>query len=533
MSELNPNKNKKSAKSILKDWLEQLQQESWQLELLISGLALFGILESRTLLIDFDGFLSENISTDVFGIILPYISVILTVGWRIFFINLLVHVILRGLWIGTIGLRYVSGDIQYDELKYSDRFTKYLKKKIGSYDEYIEKLEKICSVIFAYTFLLFLLFVSLILFFGFFTIIIAFFSDLFDVTENPFLLGVFAIFYMTLGLIVFIDLISLGGFKRINDPIISKVYIIIYRIISTITLSFLYRPLLYNFIDNKYTRRLFFFSIPYIFVISFGTNSFSINNRPYFGDQTELKQNGFILNDLYYKDLTDKNLKYKSINYKKRFLGNTPIIVLDKYYMDEPYPSIFFKMTNSDSKYFQSKKDLFATYKKGFNFSLFDSGHPKVEIPIENDSLDLIKANLLKNHRTIKFSIKEAKRNNQQNEQLLLTSKKDSIVNLIYTINEQITLYKNDFIKNNYLAIQAEFLKLIDIQIDNTSYTDSLNCHYYIYPETQASGFICHFNSANLNQGYHNLKFTKSRTTNKNEGLIDMKTIILPFIKTN
>ena len=29
-------------------WLEKLQQESWQLELIISGIALFGIWEART-----------------------------------------------------------------------------------------------------------------------------------------------------------------------------------------------------------------------------------------------------------------------------------------------------------------------------------------------------------------------------------------------------------------------------------------------------------------------------------------------------
>jgi hypothetical protein len=37
-------------KNIFKQWLEKLQQESWQLELLISGFALFGIYSVRTLI---------------------------------------------------------------------------------------------------------------------------------------------------------------------------------------------------------------------------------------------------------------------------------------------------------------------------------------------------------------------------------------------------------------------------------------------------------------------------------------------------
>jgi len=57
-------------------------------------------------------------------------------------------------------LRHVSGEIDYERLNYSHFFTNYLEKKVGDYDDFIERLERICSVIFSYTFLLFLLFLS-------------------------------------------------------------------------------------------------------------------------------------------------------------------------------------------------------------------------------------------------------------------------------------------------------------------------------------------------------------------------------------
>ena len=41
---------KSRKQSFFKEWLEKLQQESWQLELLISGLALFGVWEAMKLL---------------------------------------------------------------------------------------------------------------------------------------------------------------------------------------------------------------------------------------------------------------------------------------------------------------------------------------------------------------------------------------------------------------------------------------------------------------------------------------------------
>lgn len=57
--------------------------------------------------------------------------------------NLIIHIVLRGLWIGALGLRYVSGEIDYDNLNYSDKFTNYLKKKVGSFDNYIWKVRKL------------------------------------------------------------------------------------------------------------------------------------------------------------------------------------------------------------------------------------------------------------------------------------------------------------------------------------------------------------------------------------------------------
>jgi len=50
----------------------------------------------------------------------------------------MLHVLLRGFWISAFG--YVSGDIDYDSLKYSPKFTRYLKKRVGSFDKYIATL---------------------------------------------------------------------------------------------------------------------------------------------------------------------------------------------------------------------------------------------------------------------------------------------------------------------------------------------------------------------------------------------------------
>ena len=105
--------------SKFKELLDKLQQESWQLELLISGFAIFGLITA------FDPIynqlkIAEN-QNDLYQIIISLIAVI---ACSILIFNLLIHVILRGLWIGALGLRYVSGDIDFEKLNYHNRFTK-------------------------------------------------------------------------------------------------------------------------------------------------------------------------------------------------------------------------------------------------------------------------------------------------------------------------------------------------------------------------------------------------------------------------
>lgn len=92
-------------KSFFADWLEKLQQESWQLELLISGFALFGIQKSRGLIFAFQECLYFEYMSPILKISLR----VFEVGWKIFFFNLLIHVIFRGLWL------HWRSDVQEDK----------------------------------------------------------------------------------------------------------------------------------------------------------------------------------------------------------------------------------------------------------------------------------------------------------------------------------------------------------------------------------------------------------------------------------
>lgn len=274
---------KKYHDSKFKEWLDILQQESWQLELIISGVAIFGLFQSLEPVarwmnhfqsLALDGFLLKTIGT------LGLSSVLFSVVALI--VCLLVHIVLRGLWIGAVGLRYFSGDIDYDHLRYTDTFKGYLKKRIGSFDDYIGRLEDYCSIIFAISFLLVFFFIS------FFLTLIVFIGISFTIDN---LLGTYWIYnvigplwaIVTIVTLLFtaIDFFSQGFLKR--KKWVGYIYFPIYRVMSRITFSFVYRPLLYNLLDNKMGKRIIAFLIPAFIFLAIAAGS-GVNESNYHND---------------------------------------------------------------------------------------------------------------------------------------------------------------------------------------------------------------------------------------------------------
>ncbi len=293
--------------SVFKDLLDKLQQESWQLELLISGFAIFGLFSAL-------GPVQVNLETANYDSRLYEILIWFSVKiccW-ILIISLLVHVTLRGLWIGALGLRYVSGDIDYDELNYSPKFTKFLSNRIGSFDKYIATLENYCSILFAVSFLLIFYFLAAIMFL--ITLILLVFVFLNNDAKGAWhsilaITGAVLILFVLLGtLLTFIDFITQGFLKRKKWT--SRFYFPLYKVFSIISLSFLYRPLVYNFLDNKFGRRLSFVLLP-VFALIFVFSSYSYRTSNYLSIDRSSSAN--YANPNNYEDLLEKNKDFVRI----------------------------------------------------------------------------------------------------------------------------------------------------------------------------------------------------------------------------
>ena len=199
-------------KPTFKKLLNKLQEESWQLELLISGFAIFGLFSAYpNLEIAYQHTQNENNS------FFMMVLVVALSACSILIFNLLLHVLLRGLWIGALGLRYISGDIEYDALNYSERFNSYLKNKVGSFDRYIARLENYCSVIFAISFLLIFYMLAIALTVGSITFVITVFLNDHSFSEISTYFGFILLIFLIVGMLfTFIDFITLGFLKRKN-----------------------------------------------------------------------------------------------------------------------------------------------------------------------------------------------------------------------------------------------------------------------------------------------------------------------------
>ncbi len=349
-------------------WLEKLQQESWQLELLISGFLLTLLFEARGYI---DILLSKN--TDLGyngeGVFLVFLLIVLYCTCYILIINLVCHVILRSLWIGAIGLRNVSGDINLDNIKMSAIFRTYLDKKIPSFDDFIENLENFCCLIFAFTFLI--IFAIFSFFLGMTILIIlsvsvaeigVVFPLLKKIIKYPII--VFVIIYSLAGLTYMIDFLTLGWVKKINW--FSKIYRRIHRFFSFISLSRIYRPLYYNMVDNPLGRKVMLAIVPYLVILT-GYSMVTVNTSPIFPLRGGIYKSEMVN----YENLATENTSIPNIQLSK------------KYYDKEDFLEVFFPFSPFRKIKFKACYEAYNNEKVGVvlgaEFSNFSEGYRSLD----------------------------------------------------------------------------------------------------------------------------------------------------------
>jgi len=149
-------------------WIKNLQRNSWEPEVIISGISLAFIFAFPAQVFEFGVKLTQDFGLEFTGafLVLVYLSMILSV-FKIFFS---IHLLLRFVWAGLLGLSYAfpKGVINENLFKNSMEY-KYKKPT-----EWVLILEKTCSMAFGFPimtgmiFLIFTFYLGLLLFFYWF-----------------------------------------------------------------------------------------------------------------------------------------------------------------------------------------------------------------------------------------------------------------------------------------------------------------------------------------------------------------------------
>jgi hypothetical protein len=134
-----------------KTWLQKLKEESWEAELVISTIAIFGTLQLFKV-VDWGTFaLIDQLHPDqymaAYGILfccLLGISILVTM--------FVIHFLLRTYWVGLVGLNSVFPDYSVEDSVYSEIYTKKLISILPKVEHTIEDIDDLSSVIFSAAF---------------------------------------------------------------------------------------------------------------------------------------------------------------------------------------------------------------------------------------------------------------------------------------------------------------------------------------------------------------------------------------------
>ncbi|WGH74087.1 hypothetical protein P8625_08120 [Tenacibaculum tangerinum] len=138
-----------------KGWLQRLKEESWEAELLVSAIAIYGSFK----LFDIIGW-TANFFINVLNPSQYYIGYFITffglLAISILASMFVIHFFLRAYWVGLVGLNSVFPDYSIEDSAYSKIYTEKILSILPKLKDSIQKVDELCSVIFsvAFTFLL-------------------------------------------------------------------------------------------------------------------------------------------------------------------------------------------------------------------------------------------------------------------------------------------------------------------------------------------------------------------------------------------
>lgn len=282
-------------KSEIPTWLKNLQENSWELELLISGGAIFSLFQFSDFFIDW-----------IQGIRMithfPGASILMIIGMfgiKVLTLGFTLHLLFRAFWLSLVCINYVyPKGIDVSKLKWKRPYRQGIK---GDLDlkEQIVKVDKLCGLV------MYMTIVSAFSIVGISLSII--FIVLISSVSDP-----LSFFLFILWLVYIFDFLSFGSIRRI--PYLSYISFPIFTFYDLLTLRAYYQKSLWLFNTNV-SKFTFFLGALLFASFSFGlvySSLYKVQHWPNLFDERDYKWQtatipsnahySYSANELYYMD---------------------------------------------------------------------------------------------------------------------------------------------------------------------------------------------------------------------------------------
>lgn len=343
-------------------------KQSSELEILISAAIVFAAFKVLDIVPEIiSNILNNNIGNS--SPILIIIVILLLFLSQLLPISIVTHFILRFYWLSLVGLKTAFDRQRTERLNYAERYMVKINEK-EDLDKHIEVVDKICSSIFAFSFLAVFVFCCTIVSIS---LIVAAFMYLITISEGSFisiipeiLINIFVI----LCLVTFIDFITLGALKRIRKKWFVKVYYPISRFMGYITFFHFYKGLYYTFITNI-PKKLAVIALPaYLFVAIVLLNAGFYESKVFATETEMLDMEEFAVHPIFYKE-----------NFNDQSIVQLPFI--ETYHLEKEYLTIYIPLTEQiEDSLLQYCKNVIPLNDRGFHWRKWvKSGINQRDIP--------------------------------------------------------------------------------------------------------------------------------------------------------
>ena len=321
-------------------WLKSIQENSWELELLISGGAIFTLFEFGDLYLDWRTNLKMYTAlpgTDILFLTGLLAIKILTLGFSL-------HLLTRAYWLALVCINYVfPNGINSEKIKWKKPY-KVKHSKNENLKELITRVDRYCgTIVFTSIISVFALAGIMLLFVTMFSIIFLF--------EESFVRELLINLWFIFTLLYIIDFVAFGIFRKI--PFISYATFPFFKLFDLITLRIHYQPALFMFNTNIKRIKFSLLALAFLGVaITFSYLSvYKMMHWPNLFDQREYKWNladNPWVSYSYYKDQHATDKYYPYYIDKKVQDGNLMEVFLS---YEKKFDFILDEMNNSDPNF--------------------------------------------------------------------------------------------------------------------------------------------------------------------------------------